>query len=127
MFLVVYDIADGRKLRRVAKTCEDYGVRIQKSVFECALDADRFQRLWSRLCEIIDDGGTYLSETGRGKFFRGYGETLERHFHESGGRKAIDFRAAIDNDVCRNISLLQGGRPAAFLQDEALKGRQLRG
>lgn len=38
-FLVTYDAdtttAEGRRrLRRVAKTCESYGLRVQKSVFE---------------------------------------------------------------------------------------------
>ena len=40
--LITYDVATdtaaGRsRLRRVAKTCEDYGQRVQKSVFECTV------------------------------------------------------------------------------------------
>jgi CRISPR-associated protein Cas2 len=41
--LVTYDVSTetkaGRKrLRRVAKICEDYGQLVQRSVFECSLD-----------------------------------------------------------------------------------------
>jgi CRISPR-associated protein Cas2 len=40
LILVTYDVstvekAGQRRLRRVAQACEDYGVRVQKSVFEC--------------------------------------------------------------------------------------------
>ena len=37
-WLVVYDIADPRRLQRVAKWMLKYGVRAQKSVFECQLN-----------------------------------------------------------------------------------------
>lgn len=36
-FLIAYDIADPRRLRRVAKTMEEYGERVQYSVFICDL------------------------------------------------------------------------------------------
>lgn len=51
--VIVYDIADPRRLRRVSSTCEDFGVRVQKSVFECWLDDDRFEQLWKRLNDEI--------------------------------------------------------------------------
>jgi len=38
-WFVCYDIAAPRRLRRVAKVVERKGVRIQRSVFECAMDA----------------------------------------------------------------------------------------
>lgn len=53
--LVAYDIRERRRLVRVAKHCEDHGVRIQNSVFECRLDADRFDRFWEGLLELIDE------------------------------------------------------------------------
>ena len=44
LVLVTYDVntetAEGEKrLRRVAKCCVKFGQRVQKSVFECVLDA----------------------------------------------------------------------------------------
>lgn len=51
--VVAYDIGCPRRLRRVAEACLDYGVRVQKSVFECWLDEQRFEDLWLRLQTII--------------------------------------------------------------------------
>lgn len=59
MILVTYDVAtsteDGAKrLNRVAKTCLDYGQRVQKSVFECLVTPEQWVALRSRLTEEID-------------------------------------------------------------------------
>ncbi|SRR6266567_9339049 len=53
--VVAYDIADQKRLARVAKVCEDYGVRVQYSVFECRLDEDQFADFWLALLEQIDE------------------------------------------------------------------------
>lgn len=52
-YLVSYDIADPKRLRRVAKACEGFGSRIQYSVFECPLDDLRFQQLRAELDSLI--------------------------------------------------------------------------
>jgi CRISPR-associated protein Cas2 len=52
--VIAYDIACPRRLRRVAEACLDYGVRVQKSIFECWLDDERFESLWLRLQQIIN-------------------------------------------------------------------------
>lgn len=52
-YLVCYDIANPKRLRRVAKACESFGSRIQYSVFECPLDDLRYQRLRAELHELI--------------------------------------------------------------------------
>ena len=52
--VIAYDIASPRRLRRLANICLDYGVRVQKSVFEFWLDEDRFDELWRRLCAEMD-------------------------------------------------------------------------
>ncbi len=59
-YLVVYDICGPKRLRRVAKACEDYGFRVQKSVFECDLPDDVFRRLWNRLTELIDTESDHI-------------------------------------------------------------------
>ena len=47
---------EGRsRLRRAAKACEDYGQRVQKSVFECTVTDVTFHRMKRRLLEIIDE------------------------------------------------------------------------
>ena len=52
--LVAYDITCPKRLHRVAKVCEDWGMRVQYSVFECRLEADAFDRFWSELSEVIN-------------------------------------------------------------------------
>ena len=52
--LVTYDVsttmpAGRRRLRRVARACEDYGQRVQKSVFECRLGMTEWVALRERL------------------------------------------------------------------------------
>jgi len=54
MVLVSYDVntqdAEGRKrLRRIARECENWGQRVQFSVFECLLDPAQ----WAALTRII--------------------------------------------------------------------------
>ena len=53
--LVAYDIADHKRLARVAGICENFGVRVQYSIFECRLDDDEFTEFWLKLLEEIDD------------------------------------------------------------------------
>jgi CRISPR-associated protein Cas2 len=53
-YLVCYDISDPKRLRRVARACEDYGYRKQYSVFLVRVSATDFVRLRSRLYELID-------------------------------------------------------------------------
>ena len=53
-YLVAYDISNPKRLRKVASTCEDFGLRRQFSVFVCRLTATDLVRLKSRLYEIID-------------------------------------------------------------------------
>ncbi|MEL6110237.1 MAG: CRISPR-associated endonuclease Cas2 [Planctomycetota bacterium] len=54
--LVTYDVStktrEGRRrLRRVAKTCLDYGQRVQNSVFELSVDAAQWAECRKRLLE----------------------------------------------------------------------------
>ena len=44
-YLVSYDICDPKRLRRVARALEGFGVRLQYSVFECPLDDMRLEML----------------------------------------------------------------------------------
>lgn len=53
-YLVCYDISHPRRLRRVAKALEGFGVRLQFSVFECPLDKMRFAELKTELNNLIN-------------------------------------------------------------------------
>jgi CRISPR-associated protein Cas2 len=57
--LVTYDVATDtaagrRRLRRVAKVCEAHGQRVQKSVFECVVNAADLELLKHRLVREVD-------------------------------------------------------------------------
>lgn len=59
MVVVSYDVqTDDRKgakrLRHVAKICENYGVRVQNSVFECLVDYAHLELLKEKLLDEID-------------------------------------------------------------------------
>ena len=53
--LIGYDVADPKRLSRVAGICEDYGVRVQYSFFECYLEEAEFTDFWLKLLEQIDE------------------------------------------------------------------------
>ncbi len=60
LVLITYDVntetASGkRRLRKVAKQCENYGRRVQNSVFECILDQAQSVMLKQSLSDIIDE------------------------------------------------------------------------
>ena len=59
LVLVSYDVctlnaAGRRRLRRVAKACEDFGIRVQNSVFECYVDWAQWVQLRAKLEKICD-------------------------------------------------------------------------
>jgi CRISPR-associated protein Cas2 len=59
--LITYDVstvekAGQRRLRRVAQSCEDYGIRAQKSVFECQVGQKEWASLRDRLLREIKTG-----------------------------------------------------------------------
>lgn len=89
LILIAYDVstetAEGRRrLRRVAKVCQDYGQRVQKSVFECRLDKTTYELLEKRLLDEID-----LKEDNL-RFYR-LSEPLNDHVKEFGEFRAVDF------------------------------------
>lgn len=58
--LITYDVctsdaAGHKRLRRVAKLCVNYGVRVQNSVFECQADAAQWRVLKNDLLSEIDE------------------------------------------------------------------------
>lgn len=60
MLVLTYDVdtttsSGEKRLRRVAKTCERYGIRVQNSVFEVVVDASQLVVLKDELSKIIDN------------------------------------------------------------------------
>lgn len=77
LVLVTYDVsvvtsAGQKRLRNISKTCLDYGVRVQNSVFECEVDSAQFVVLKDRLMDIFDPSEDslrfyFLGKKGRQK------------------------------------------------------------
>jgi len=53
-YLVSYDIANPKRLRRVARVLEGFGSRLQFSVFECPLDPLRLATVKAELAQHIN-------------------------------------------------------------------------
>ncbi len=89
LILVSYDVStetsEGRRrLLRVAKTCLNFGQRVQKSVFECRVDPAKLETLRHQLLEEIDETEDNL------RIYR-IGEPLGKNVMEFGTFKSIDF------------------------------------
>lgn len=59
MIVLTYDVDftkpnGAKRLRKVAKLCEQYGVRVQNSVFEIMMNSAQLAFFKSKLSEIID-------------------------------------------------------------------------
>ena len=60
MFVVIaYDVntetpAGKKRLRNVSKICQNYGQRVQNSLFECNIDYGTFLKVRAQLEKIID-------------------------------------------------------------------------
>lgn len=93
LILVTYDVstktAKGRRrLRRVAKVCKDYGQRVQKSVFECTVNAATYVILEKRLLKEVD-----LKEDSL-RLYK-LTEPLDKNVKEYGCFKALDFEGPL--------------------------------
>lgn len=93
LVIVCYDVSTetpaGRKrLRRVAKCCESVGQRVQKSVFECQVDALQYEQLERRLLEEISQAEDCL------RFYR-LTEPVALRVKEYGRFKATDFNGPL--------------------------------
>lgn len=59
MLVITYDVnttttAGQKRLRKVAKLCERYGMRVQNSVFEVLVDSAQLVILKTELAHVID-------------------------------------------------------------------------
>ena len=52
--VIAYDIANDRRREKVSTFLEDYGRRVNYSVFECELERDEFEQLQTQLAGMIN-------------------------------------------------------------------------
>lgn len=88
MVLICYDVstatASGRKrLRKVAKECQNHAQRVQNSVFEADLDYSSFMKLKDRLEKLID------KEVDSLRFYY-LGNNWKRRFEHIGAKETYD-------------------------------------
>src|SRR5690554_4470839 len=55
LILVIYDIVDNKRRRKFSKFLNRYGVRVQRSAFECVLDNKRFNKLVFNIQRFVDE------------------------------------------------------------------------
>lgn len=86
--LVTYDVStmtpEGeRRLRKVAKTCLNFGQRVQNSVFECKVDPGQFVQLKHQLVTLVDP------ETDSLRFYQ-LGNEWHQRVEHYGAKKGYD-------------------------------------
>jgi CRISPR-associated protein Cas2 len=93
LVLVSYDVstkdaAGERRLRRVAKACEDYGQRVQYSVFECIVDPAQWTSLKLRLLDEFEPSEDSLR-------FYFLGSNFDRRIEHHGAKAVRDLRGPL--------------------------------
>jgi len=88
LVLVSYDVATTdpggpRRLHRVAKTCQNYGQRVQYSVFECIVDPAQWAMLRQKLIDVINPKEDSLR-------FYFLGSNWKHRVEHIGAKKALD-------------------------------------
>ncbi len=87
LVLISYDVSIEKKgqkrLRRVAKACQNYGQRVQYSVFECVVDPAQWAVLKQKLIDEIDPELDSLR-------FYFLGSNWKRRVEHIGAKKSID-------------------------------------
>ncbi|WP_071799465.1 CRISPR-associated endonuclease Cas2 [Natronohydrobacter thiooxidans] len=89
LVLITYDVktetaAGRRRLRRIAQACQDFGQRVQYSVFECDVDPALWTSLRARLLAEYD-------ETEDSLRFYHLGSNWKRRVEHHGTKPATDF------------------------------------
>jgi CRISPR-associated protein Cas2 len=93
MVLVTYDVATSspggaRRLRRVAKACQDFGQRVQNSVFEIEVEPHQWTMLKARLELEIDPSADSLR-------YYFLGANWERRVEHVGAKPATDLNGPL--------------------------------
>ncbi len=93
LVLVTYDVGEiktggQKRLRHIAETCLNYGLRVQKSVFECNVEPAQWERLKATLLNI------YQPEKDSLRFYF-LGSNWQRRVEHHGVQDAPDMEAPL--------------------------------
>ncbi|MNN73367.1 CRISPR-associated endonuclease Cas2 [compost metagenome] len=88
LVLITYDVqtsgaGGAARLRKVSKACQNYGQRVQNSVFECIVDATQFTALKLELSQLIDQEKDSL------RFYR-MGNNYKTKVEHIGAKPSLD-------------------------------------
>ena len=88
LYTVAYDITDDNRRAKVAKILQDFGTRVQYSLFECNTDRRAFLRLQHRLeaeIDLAEDTVTFYHLCA----------ACEKQTHRLGLKKGLDKKSYI--------------------------------
>ncbi|MCW5651674.1 MAG: CRISPR-associated endonuclease Cas2 [Ramlibacter sp.] len=93
MVLVSYDVstldkAGARRLRRIARVCQNFGQRVQMSVFEIEIDTARWVKLQNELRDLIDPTTDSLR-------FYYLGKSWQQKVEHVGAKPTLDLNAPL--------------------------------
>lgn len=93
LILVTYDVSTSteggiKRLRKVSKLCQNYGQRVQNSVFECVLDNTELTVLKQELLKVIDTDHDSL------RFYR-IGKNYQNKIEHIGAKESIDIKGTL--------------------------------
>ena len=113
--LITYDVvtedkAGQRRLRRVARACENIGQRVQNSVFECEVSPAQLVDIRSKLLKIIDQDSDSL------RIYH-MGSNWHHKIEQLGKEKSYDISGPFDMAFAPTPSLHQiAGRSAILVR-----------
>ncbi len=93
LVLITYDVKTDTKggqkrLRRIAKTCQDFGQRVQYSVFECEVDPAQWTQLRAKLLSEYEKDKDSL------RFYM-LGSNWKRRVEHHGVKPSTDFQGLL--------------------------------
>ncbi|MFA5925047.1 MAG: CRISPR-associated endonuclease Cas2 [Methylococcaceae bacterium] len=53
-YVICFDVHDDKRLRKISNEMENFGARVQRSVFECHLEVAQLQELQQRLSDLME-------------------------------------------------------------------------
>jgi CRISPR-associated protein Cas2 len=69
-YVICFDVHEDKRLRQISNEMENFGIRVQRSVFECHLETAQLQELQRRLGDLMEpteDQVRYYSLCGKDK------------------------------------------------------------
>ncbi|OJX38852.1 MAG: CRISPR-associated endonuclease Cas2 [Chloroflexi bacterium 44-23] len=93
LLLVTYDVntetkAGKKRLRKVAKVCQNYGQRVQNSVFECLVEPAQYRLLQSQIVDMMD------KEKDSVRFYN-LGNEWKKRVEHVGAKPSLDLEGVI--------------------------------